>query len=450
MGSEYKGGAGIGNTKLGTPCTDTLAEKFRFNKDVMLETGQISNISSFARPIADVDSSPLTFNLDKLADTFLQLDSLYFWVKCKILKGDGNPVDAADKFGIVSSFGPSFFRNIKVLLNGFELAPSSETDVPYKSYLETILSHDIRDQNTYLAASLFELDDIDNLECTSPVASQGSATPQAFINRYNRVKDSKSFDFTVPVSCDFFRANSHLAPDNKITIVATRESEPFLIQSSTAGTTGYKIKVEDIKLYYNRIRLDPTLSSKILGKPCQYLTVQTQLKKYALPAGISTYNIELYNSLLPRCLIITQVLTSASQGNYTENPFNLKHFNISNLVVRVNGQSYPPDAFRPNFDKGLYSREFTELMIHSGFFKTDRTSSITYERFAKGSSIFILDLTPDRCGSTDIHKAKPGSLEMEISWSKPLEKPITILAYACFNARYTVENTSQPAIMELI
>ena len=298
MSEITTGGTGIGSRKLPIPCGNALSDKFKFNKEILLESGQIGNVVAYSRPVGDVNQNPLTFNIEPLADTFLSLDDIYFWIQCKILKANGENVDANDKFGIISSFGLSFFQNLKILLNGFELSPSSENDMPYKNYVETLLSYDVTNQNNYLSPSILELDDINHLECTTPIPTDENNKPNAFINRYNRVKDSKSFDITVPLCCDFFRSDSHLPPANRITIVATRASSEFLIQSETAEQNGgYIIKVEDIKLCYNRIRLDPTLTAKILGKPCQYLTVQTHVKKYALPSGITTYSTELYNGV---------------------------------------------------------------------------------------------------------------------------------------------------------
>ena len=437
---------GVGNRKLPSSCSNWLSDKFKFNKDIMLETGQIDSVGAFARPIGDVDTSPLTFRIDPMADTFLQMENMYFWVKCKIVKGDaGANVVAADKFGVVSAFGLSFFKNIKVLLNGFELSPSCENDIGYKNYLETILSYDVKDQNTYLAPSIYDLDDVDDLECLAAGEDDSS-----FKRRFDKVKQSKSFDFTVPVCCDFFRSDSHLAPGNKLTIVATRESDAFLIKSAAGVASKFHIKIEDIKLYYNRIRLDPTLTSKILGKPCQYLSAQTQLKKFSLPDNISTYNVELYNGILPRTVIIGQVRTSASQGNYTQNPFNFQHFDINRLTLRLNGQSIPSDSLTPSFGNNLYAREYAELMLNCGFHRSDRTSSISYERYAKGSTFFVFDTTFDKCNSLELHKGLVGSLELEINWGTPLENPITILVYSIFNQRVIIDSLTQPAVTELI
>ena len=448
--------AGIGNRKLPDACSSWISDKFKFNKDIMLETGQIGNVNCFVRPIGDVDSSPLTFRLDPMADTFLQSDNMYFWVKCKIIKGDGTAVTNADNFGIVSAFGLSFFRNIKVLLNGFELNPSCENDIGYKNYIETIMSYDLREQNTYLSSSIFHLDDMDNLECTNgrniPAAGEDPAqpAPKSMNLRYEKVKNSRTFDFTVPVCCDFFRSDSHIAPKNKITIVATRESNPFLIKSANGNATQYKVKVEDIKLYFNRIRLDPSLTAKILGKPCQYLSAQTQLKKYALPENITSYNIELYNGAIPRTVVVAQVQTTAVHGNYTQNPFNFQHFDINRLTLRLNGQSCPPDSFTPDFENDLYSREYTEFLLNCGFYQTDKTCSISQERYKKGSTFFVFDTTFDKCNSFHKHKLQTGSLELEINWKKPLPTPVSILVYSVFNQRIIQENLTLPATVELI
>ena len=89
-------------------------------------------------------------------------------------------------------------------------------------------------------------------------------------------------------------------------------------------------------------------------------------------------------------------------------------------------------------------------MTNCGYNGNDRTTSLTYERYPHGSTLWGWDLTYDKCASADLHKGSIGSIELEISWENPLPNPITIIVYAAFNSRVIVENIKQPAIVELI
>ena len=175
------------------------------------------------------------------------MSSMYFWVKCRIELAGGARVPADKKWGVISAFGLNFFKSLQVLINGYELSPGSEQDSGYKAYLESLLSFEYgKNRNFHLKSSIYELDDqgyVDNCDHTA-------AGNTAFKKRHTRVS-ALSFDFCVPFLHYFARSDAHLTPQNKLTVVATRQSEEFLI-NTLEKTTPFKISVEDIRLYYNR------------------------------------------------------------------------------------------------------------------------------------------------------------------------------------------------------
>jgi len=442
------GTVGVGNSrKVPAGCTEALADKFNLNQNQTLETGQIANVASFVRPIGDVNASPLTFKMDSVADTFLQMDTMHFWIKCKIVKRDGEAPADTDKWGITNAFGLSFFRSINVLLNGYEISTGTESENGYKSYIETVLSYDMTsDRHNHLKSSIFEMDDMDHLECLDPA----TVAATAFKKRYDMANKGKSFDIVVPVTIDLCRASAHLAPHNKLTLVASRESDQFLIKSAKGNDLGLKVKVEDIKLMFNRIRLDPALTSRVMGKPANYYFAQTHLKRYPLPSNITSYNVELYNGALPRTIVIAQVATTSSQGSYKHNGFNFQHFDLNRLTLRINGLAVPCDSWTPNYGESIYGREYHDMLMATGHWRRDKSCSISKGRYSKGSCLFAADLSYDMCNNEHRHATSDGSMEIEISWGTALPKPITLLVYSVFNARLTVENTTQPAIVEII
>ena len=423
--------SGLGNRSAPSDCCEIISDKFDLNSNVQLEAGQVANVTGFVRPVGGVSSgSPYTFNLDSMADYFLQMNSLYIYVKCKVVFATGKSIAEAQKVGLVNGFGLSFFDAIEVSLDGFPVNKGSDTRMPYKNMIETLLSYESDARTTHLKASIFEMDDIDHLENMDPSAAGNNA----FKKRNALMKESKVFDFTVPLMTDFTRSDNHLAPGEKLSIKAIQSSNPFLLKSSEDNAS-YIVKVEDIRLYYNRIRIDPTISANILSTPHRYLSAQTHLKHFTLPSGLSSYNMELYSGPLPRSIVVGQVLTSAYDGSYDKNPFNFQHFNVNHLALKINGQSIPSDGYTPDFENNLISREYTELHVNTGTFRTDRGSCVTMARFKKGCTLFPWDCTYDRCNSNHLHVTRDGLMELSIGWKKPLEKPITILVYACFNQR---------------
>ena len=443
---DTTGAQGVGNRKLPKGCCEIVSDKFNFDDSVQLESAQESNFTGFVRPIGGMEAgSPYTFKLESMADSFLQMNSLYFYVKCKVVDESGDDLTDTSKVGLVNAFGLSFFNNIQVHLNEFQIGAGTDIDIAYKNYIETMLSYETEARTTHLRTSIFELDSMDHLEKFDPT----TADNKPFKIRAKKIAKSKEFDFTAPLCADLLRADNHLAPGNSLLIKAIKNNDSFLLKSETLNA-GFKILVRDIRLYYNRIRLDPTLTPKILGGVQKYLCAKTVVKRFILPSGLTTYNAEIFNGPLPRTIVLAQVLTSAANGNYSKNPFNIRHFDVNRVSLRINGQSLPSDGYTPDFENNLYAREYTELFVNTGTWRSDRGASVSFDRFKKGSTFFVWDTTNDRCNSMHLHPTKSGLVELEMNWSKALPSPITLIVYAAYNQRITISGLKEPALEEII
>ena len=44
-------------------------------------------------------------------------------------------------------------------------------------------------------------------------------------------------------------------------------------------------------------------------------------------------------------------------------------------------------------------------------------------------TLFLFDLTPDKCNGSHLHENSTGIVDLEILFSKPLEEAITVLCY---------------------
>ena len=423
--------AGVGSRRVPKACCEMISDKFDMQSQVQLESAQLNSIDGFLRPIGGVSSgSPFSWELTPVSDSFLMMNGLTIYGVCKVVKADGSAIGAGEKVGLVNGFGLSLFDEISVFLNGFKISQDSDTGMAYKNTLETLLSYENDAEKTHLKTTIYSLDDVDKLENFDP------AQNSAFKERSDRIRESKDFDFTVPLNTDMTRSDNHLAPGSTLLIKAKLNSDAFLIKSAEENPA-YKLVIKDLKLYYRRVRLDPTISSKIIGKSHHYLTARTQLLHRSLPAGLSNYHTQLYTGLMPRTVICAMVSSKAYNGSYTDNPYNFKHYNLEGFNLRLSGTSVPSERFSPRWDDDLVMREFTSLFQNIGMYRTDRSCSITYERFKSGGFLLPLDLTPDQCNSSHIHISSPGILSAEFTFKKPLPEPITILFYSVFNQRIT-------------
>ena len=64
---------------------------------------------------------------------------------------------------------------------------------------------------------------------------------------------------------------------------------------------------------------------------------------------------------LPKRLVIGCVDNDAYHGNDHKNPFNFKHYDINFVALNVHGWQIPAKPLPPNFEKGVYVKNYQSL-----------------------------------------------------------------------------------------
>jgi hypothetical protein len=162
--------------------------------------------------------------------------------------------------------------------------------------------------------------------------------------------------------------------------------------------------------------------------------MKTLMKTYALPAGLTSHTQSLFTGgVLPKTVIVFQVDSRGFDGTYKNNPFYFQHFNLNRIALRINGRSVPSDSLTPDFTKKLFSREYQHMFMNTGSYRLDRGNCISIKQFEDGLTIFPFDLTPDHCNGYHLHKGTSGNVDLELSWSQALAKPVMLMVYAAFD-----------------
>lgn len=421
---------GIGTRKTtNVPTQMAKASNFDYDSPILIEDTQAERMDGFVRPTGSVTGDgPFEFVLQPAGDSYLLMGNLYLYTRAKIVKEGGGNLTAADVVAPVNCLGTAFWEHTETILNDISASGSSSSHTNYKGYLETVLSYDSDSKHTHLRSQLFALDTPGSYQDFTVAGDN-----MGFRERRTATKDSNTFDFCSPITSDFVRASNHLAPGNKLAFKFYRARDSFLLCSSTTNKR-YKIKILDLRLYYQRVRLRDNIPSP---RNERYLMTKTELKFFHVARGQSGYAVDLVTGgRMPKSIVIAQVETRAADGEYDRNPFYFQHFNLKRLNLVVNGRRVPSDSLTPNFDNTppLVNREYTHMFMNTGTYRTDRGNCITLPAFQDGMSVFPFDLTPDMCNSLHVHSSKMGLVGLELEWAVPLADPITILVHCSYDA----------------
>jgi len=141
------------------------------------------------KPIASVDQNNLEFLVPGDNETYIDQDIKLF-VRGKLIGADGKDLDASDFTAGTNNFLNSLFSQCSISLNGVNITPSSEL-YPYRSYLETLLTHGSDASNSHLTNAYWYLDDGDVLAGDPTSADMKN---KGFVKRWERQKQSKEIE----------------------------------------------------------------------------------------------------------------------------------------------------------------------------------------------------------------------------------------------------------------
>lgn len=253
------------------------------------------------------------------------------------------------------------------------------------------------------------------------------------------IKNSRTFDFYIPPTCDILQSDRLLHPSISLRLKFTRSSDAFSILSPENDQ--YRIEIEDLKLYARYISINPNIinshAEQIEKKnPLIYPVNRTLMKSYNIPEGeTSTYISRMFSGILPKSVVIGFVNSRAFHGTQKLNPWNFKHYDVSNCSVKMNGENVPLEPYTPNFRDDNYIRDYCEFYRNIGIDVNENCGNIVTPDMYKGGCFFsAYDLSGDQCNMLHRHETQTGNIDFQCLFRTPLPESVTVIVYASLEA----------------
>ena len=108
----------------------------------------------------------------------------------------------------------------------------------------------------------------------------------------------------------------------------------------------YKITIVDAIFYVKRIELTPSvfnaINTVLNDKNAQYAITRTTPKVFAVPRGQQSQHIDnAFLGEIPKRIAVCMMDNDSYNGNYKQNPFNFKHYNLTQIGISVNREKVP-------------------------------------------------------------------------------------------------------------
>ena len=115
-------------------------------------------------------------------------------------------------------------------------------------------------------------------------------------------------------------------------------------------------------------------------------------------------------------------------GNYIKNPFNFKHFCLSEISLHLDGHSQPVKPLKPNFNNNQYIQAYMSLFSGTGIENRDECNDIARQDYPNGYALYAFDLCPDLAEEGHFNLAKQGTVRVELKFGTALANTVTVFA----------------------
>ena len=155
------------------------------------------------------------------------------------------------------------------------------------------------------------------------------------------------------IHSDILFQDRYVLNEVNVKVRLVRNKNSFCLMSSEANPS-YKVKLISAVLLVRKVQLSPSVflahAKALESGLAKYPIKRVVCKTHAIPAGNLDGNHEkLFIGQLPSRLVIGYVNNDAFNGNYVKNPFNFKHYALSEIFLHLDGNHSTGQAAEAKF-----------------------------------------------------------------------------------------------------
>ena len=432
-------------------------------------------------PISSVQNpdSAITF-LIAGTDEYVDLSKTILTVTGNIMKKDGTTKltgGGQSNVAPVNNFLHSLFRQVDVYLNGKQVTPAMGT-YAYRSYIETLLNYDVSAKQSQFSSALYykdtatKMEEAGTLEWSSQTVNYRTAgndwnsTQNAsvkvyapptgnagFAKRHQFITNGNQFVLSGPIFSDIFMTDRLLLNMMDLKVVLNRSTDNFSLMEigNKSDPIEPKAHLTDVVLKVRKVKVDQAVSDGVermlKQTPALYPIRRVECKILTIPQNLPNIRQDnIFSGIIPNLFVFGLVHVDAATGTYGTNPYNFKHFGVSNVSLTANGQEipfkqltlkYPKDdagKIDPAKDTELdFDEAYNTLFSGTGKIYSNAGLDITREDYPGGYALYAFDLTPDMCNSTAyFNTVQRGSLTLALTFRDSIDHAVGMVCYGDF------------------
>jgi hypothetical protein len=316
-----------------------VSSEFDIFADRPVQTSTFDTPEITYKPITSVDQSDQGFMMTADNVTHIELN-WGIYVKGHLVGADGAELDNKDFTAGVKNFLHSLFSQCNISLNGVSITTSSD-NYNYRAYFETLLTYGDDAAESHLTNAYWYKDEGDLLPC-DPTGDETFTTNKGFFRRWDVQKQRKVIQILRRLDSDICNVTTNLLPVVRVQVKLTKAKREFYLMNKDAGSK-LTFRFLDAQLLVKRVKAYPAilaahntaLQAAALAK---YNLTRVEIKTFTFATGSRSVSID--NAIfgtVPYRLLITIIRNTVIVGAKNTSPYALKHYDISNFSLYVNG-----------------------------------------------------------------------------------------------------------------
>ena len=381
--------------------------------------------------------SPIEFLILGTPDDYIDLGDIRMLLRLKIIKNDKSAWDGDDQANFINLPLASVFQDVFLKIGDTQVEGGQHV-YPYNAYLSTLLQFHPSAKKTHMQAWGWNED--------TPNKFDDKTDNEGITLRAAETVGGKVWELMGPLFLDLTHQPRYLLPNTNLQLKLLPAKAEFALQA--LGTrTGYDYRIEKCVLYVPRVSvMDAVINGHSKG-------LEKYNAKYPLNhIDITTFTITkenrsfikdgLFQSQVPKMLVVGLLEHDAFNGNIKKSPFNFRHFNLNKIALYRDGELIPGQIFTPDYDYKHFAVAYTNTMHTLNYYNTDDSNGMTMEHFLNGYNLYAFNLTPDNTTQgPHRHLMRTGSLRLEVNFKRNLTGPITVMLFAIIDAKIEITKT---------
>ena len=425
-----------------------LSELMDMSMDVPVQRQVVDSTYVEHKPIGAVaDASEIEFIIPNDGDAMIDLANTELITTFRVKKGNDVNLVAGDKVSVINSIGATMFNYIDCWL-GNTLVTERTPNQAFRAIVETLTSHGQDAAKGYLQSNLFFADTANEMDNTNPApTAANAAVNEGLKRRFEYTKMSKRVVVRSRIHSDLFNTDRPLINMVPLRLKLKLNNDKYCLLSEKDNVP-YKIALEEMVMRVRYEKLADDLYENIVNGPVSYPITRVKIKEDVITAGVKSFNLPNFVSgELPQKIIVGIVTNEAVNGDYTKNPFNFQHFNLSQFTLSVNNSVHNGTPLDFDFANDQFESGYWSLFEATG--KKFRDDGILIERddYKGGYALYAFDISPTP-GNIGEYKdpERRGNIGISIKFSVAPTETLVLCSYLQFSGRIDINKAKQVSV----